>query len=317
MQRPVAVLAAIVFACGACGADVATAGQGARPAGLVPSVRAAIAKHDFAAGEALINQERSRQGVTSELAEAVSWLGRGALADRELERAEQYALNAEDLSLELLKTTRVNDDRHLELALGAAIEVQALVRAARGARSEAVYGLNRALEDYGDTVLHKRIQKNINALSLEGQPAITLDRTEHLGAVVPTFDQLKGKVVLLFFWAHWCPDCKTESPIIARLLDKYRSRGLTIIAPTQRFGYIVSGAYAPPDEELRHIIEVRDTHYPFLRDQPVPLSDTNHKEYGVSSTPTLVLLDRQGIVRVYNPGTMREADLDAAIQRLL
>jgi thiol-disulfide isomerase/thioredoxin len=314
MQRPVAVFAAIVFAFGA---GVATAGQEARAAGLVPSVRAAIAKHDFAAGEALIAQYRSRQGVTSELAEAVSWLGRGALADRELDRAEQYALNAEDLSIELLKTVRVNDDRHLELALGAAIETEALVKAARGARSEAIYGLKRALADYGDTVLNKRIHKNINALSLEGQAAIPLNTAEHLGPVVPTFDQLKGKVVLLFFWAHWCPDCKAESPIIARLLDKYRSQGLAIVAPTQRFGYIVSGTPAPPDEELRHIIEVRDAYYPFLRDQPVPLSETNHKEYGVSSTPTLVLLDRQGIVRVYNPGTMSEAALDAAIRRLL
>jgi len=314
MQRPVAVLATMVFACGVSGA---TAGQTPRAAGLVPSVRAAIAKHDFAAGEALINEYRSRQSVTSELAEAVSWLGRGALADRELDRAEQYALDAEDLSIELLKTTRVNDDRHLELALGAAIETEALVQAARGARSEAIYGLKRALADYGDTVLNKRIHKNINALSLEGQAAIPLNTVEHLGPVVPTFDQLKGSVVLLFFWAHWCPDCKAESPIIARLLDKYRSQGLAIVAPTQRFGYIVSGTPAPPDEELRHIVEVRDTYYSFLRDQPVPLSEANHKEYGVSSTPTLVLLDRQGIVRVYNPGTMSEAELDAAIRQLL
>jgi thiol-disulfide isomerase/thioredoxin len=314
MQRPLAVFAAIVFAFGAA---AATAGQDARIAGLVPSVRAAIAKHDFAAGEALIAQYRSRQGVTSELAEAVSWLGRGALANRELDRAEQYALDAEDLSIEVLKTAKVNDDRHLELALGAAIETEALVKAARGARSEAIYGLKRALADYGDTVLNKRIHKNINALSLEGQAAIPLNTVEHLGPVVPTFDQLKGSVVLLFFWAHWCPDCKAESPIIARLLDKYRSQGLAIVAPTQRFGYIVSGTPAPPDEELRHIIEVRDTYYPFLRDEPVPLSEANHNEYGVSSTPTLVLLDRQGIVRVYNPGTMSEAELDAAIRQLL
>jgi thiol-disulfide isomerase/thioredoxin len=314
MHRPVVVFAAIVIAFGA---GATTAGQEARAAGLVPSVRASIAKHDFAAGEALIAQYRSRQGVTSELAEAVSWLGRGALADRQLDRAEEYSLDAEDLSIELLKTARVNDDHHLELALGAAIETEALVKAARGARSEAVYGLKRALEEYGDTVLYKRIQKNINALSLEGQPAIGLDTTEHLGPAVATLDQLKGKVVLLFFWAHWCPDCKAESPIIARLFDKYRSQGLALVAPTQRFGYIVSGTPAPPDEELRHIIEVRDTYYPFLRDQPVPLNEANHKAYGVSSTPTLVLLDRQGIVRVYNPGNMTEEKLDAAIRRLL
>jgi thiol-disulfide isomerase/thioredoxin len=314
MQRPLAVFAAIVFAFGA---GAATAGQDARTAGLVPSVRAAIAKHDFAAGEALIAQYRARQGVTSELAEAVSWLGRGALANRELDRAEQYALDAEDLSIEVLKTVRVNDDRHLELALGAAIETEALVKAARGARSEAIYGLKRALADYGDTVLNKRIHKNINALSLEGQAAIPLNTAEHLGPVVPTFDQLKGKVVLLFFWAHWCPDCKAESPILAKMIDKYRSQGLEIVAPTQRYGYVAGGKPAGPDEELKYIIQIRDTYYGFLRNQPVPVSEANHLQYGVSSTPTLVFLDRAGRVHLYHPGRMTEEELDTEIRKLL
>ena len=181
MQRQVAVLAAVVLV--AAGSTVA--GQAPRNAGLVPSVRAAIAKHDFAAGEALIAQYRSQQGANSEAAEAVSWLGRGALAAKEFDKAEQYALEAEDLSLALLKTERVNDDHHLELALGAAIEVQAQAKAARGERSDAVYGLKRALEEYGDTVLYKRIQKNVNSLSLEGQPALALDTGEHIGPPVP------------------------------------------------------------------------------------------------------------------------------------
>ena len=79
MQRPVAVFAAIVFAFGA---GVTTAGQAARAAGLVPDVRAAIAQHDFAAGETLTTRYRSAQGVTPELAEAVSWLGRRARRSR-------------------------------------------------------------------------------------------------------------------------------------------------------------------------------------------------------------------------------------------
>jgi hypothetical protein len=48
-----------------------------------------------------------------------------------------------------------------------------------------------------------------------------------------------------------------------KLLDKHRSQGLAIVALTQRFGYIVSGTPAPPDEELHHIIEVRDTYHDF------------------------------------------------------
>ena len=90
-----------------------------------------------------------------------------------------------------------------------------------------------------------------------------------------------------------------------------------MVAPTQRYGYVVAGRAAAPDEELQHIVKVRDTYYSFLRSEPVPLSDANHKRYGVSSTPTIVLLDRKGIVRVYHPGRMTEEELEAAIRRLL
>jgi thiol-disulfide isomerase/thioredoxin len=135
---------------------------------------------------------------------------------------------------------------------------------------------------------------------------------------MPTPDQLRGKPVLLFFWAHWCPDCKAQAPIVAKMLDRYGRNGLAIIAPTQRYGYTVRRSErAAPDEERRHIEQVRDTSYPFLRNQPVPVSETNHTVFGVSTVPTLVLVDRQGLVRLYHPGNMTEEELRAAIEPLL
>ena len=62
---------------------------------------------------------------------------------------------------------------------------------------------------------------------------------------------------------------------------------------------------------------MRDTFYAFLRDEAVPLDEANHRRYGVSSTPTLALVDRAGLVRLYYPGQMPEADLEAAILELL
>src|SRR5438094_826407 len=84
--------------------------------------------------------------------------------------------------------------------------------------------------------------------------------------------------------------------MLAKLVSKYQAQGLAIVAPTQRYGYIVAGTSVPADEELRHIVSVRDTYYGFLADLPVPVSEANHQRYGVSSTPTLVMVDRQGIV---------------------
>jgi thioredoxin-related protein len=47
------------------------------------------------------------------------------------------------------------------------------------------------------------------------------------------------------------------------------------------------------------------------------VSVANHQRYGVSSTPTVVLLDRQGIVRLYHPGSLTEDELEAQLRPLL
>jgi thiol-disulfide isomerase/thioredoxin len=291
-------------------------GQAARPVTLLSEVREAIAAHDLTRAEGLVAKRRAEQGTTPEVIEAISWLGRGALAERQLDRAEKHALEAYTLAVNSLGTRPVDSDARLATAIGAGMEVQAQVSAAQGARSEAVTYLQRELDKYRHTSLLKRIQKNINLLSLEGVPAPALDLSETIGRR-PGGDATKGKVVVLFFWAHWCPDCKNQGPILAKLLEKYQRDGLTIVAPTQRFGYVAGGRPASPVDELRYIVEIRDQYYGFLADKLVPVSVANHERYGVSSTPTLVILDRKGLVRQYHPGQMTEAELEAQIRPLL
>ena len=295
-------------------AGLARAGQSGA---IIADVRAAIAQRDFARGEKLLDAYRATHGVTPEMLEALSWLGRGALAARQWDKAESYASQTYDLARAALERRSVDQEPRLPIALGAAIEVQAHVRAERGARTEAVHFLRRELDTYKDTSLYKRIQKNIHLLSLEGKAAPAIDLSEHLGPKPPALDALKGKVVILFFWAHWCADCKLQGPILARLTARYGEQGLTVLAPTQRYGYVAGGKSAEPEEEARYIDQVRQTHYSVLADQPVPLSETNHRRYGVSTTPTLVLVDRQGVVRLYHPGRMTEEALEPLVRRLV
>ena len=61
----------------------------------------------------------------------------------------------------------------------------------------------------------------------------------------------------------------------------------------------------------------RDKFYGFLANVPVPLSEANHKLYGVSSTPTVVVVDRQGIVKSYHPGRMTNEELEQELRALL
>jgi thiol-disulfide isomerase/thioredoxin len=157
----------------------------------------------------------------------------------------------------------------------------------------------------------------VDSASFEGARAPRLDGRLHIGPRVPSLEELKGKVVLLFFWAHWCAECRAESATIATLLERYRAQGLFVIAPTERYGFVEGGRPAPPDKELRHIIQIRDTHYGFLRNEPVPIGEANHKAYGAESVPLHVLIDQQGIVRYYHPGRLTEEELEGPIRELL
>jgi thiol-disulfide isomerase/thioredoxin len=311
-RRPVAWL--VWFLLGGVLAATPAAGQAAKAGDVVAEVRAAIAARDLDRAGAIVAKRRAEQGTIPEVLEALSWLGRGALAQGELDRADRYAREAQRLAVASLGTGSIDRAPRLATAIGAGIEVQAQVLGQRGQRSEAVYFLQRELETYKDTSIHKRIQKNINLLSLEGRPAPALDRSEYIGPPPPSLAELKGKVLVLFFWAHWCSDCKAQGPILAELLAKYQAQGLAVVAPTQRFGYVGGGAAAGPDEERQYILQVRDGYYGFLKTVPVPMSEANHKLYGVSSTPTLVVVDRQGIVKLYHPGRMTR---DALEQQLL
>jgi thiol-disulfide isomerase/thioredoxin len=279
----------------------------AASAGIVDDVLGAVARNNFVAADQYIRSYQKSRGVTPEMTVAMSWVARAELEQHKYAEAERYARQTYDLSLEQLKKRPLDREPNLPIALGAAIEVEANVLAATGKRTEAITYLQDQLQTYSASSIRTRIQKNINLLTMEGKPAPALERVS-----LP-----KGKPVLLFFWAHWCPDCKWEAPILAQLKTEYAPKGLTIIAPTQKYGYIAGGVEAPPEIELRYIEQVRRGYYSAVIDVPAPVSEQNFLRYGASTTPTLVLVDRAGIVRLYHPGAMSYPELRAQIIRTL
>ncbi|HTW58092.1 MAG TPA: tetratricopeptide repeat protein [Terriglobales bacterium] len=286
-------------------------------AGIVDDVRISLAQGNFSAAESELNSYRSGQGVTPEYLDAYSWLARAALGQGDYDRAAAYAKETKTLAVEQLKQRPLDAEPHLPIALGAALEVQSQVLAARGQRAQAIALLQAALRTYGATSIRGRLQKNLNVLSLQGKPAPALKSDSFLGAKLPPASALKGEPVLLFFWAHWCADCKAEAPIITQLRSEFAPQGLKVIGPTRLYGYTAQIEHASPDDELMYIDAVRHRFYSGLLDMPVPISTYNFDTYGASTTPTLVLLDRTGKVAWYHPGAVPYGELRGEIEKVV
>ncbi|MBY0496193.1 MAG: TlpA family protein disulfide reductase [Cyanobacteria bacterium] len=288
-----------------------------RPKTIVDLVRDAIAQNDFKKGEKLVLDDMAANGTTPIAIEAFSWLGRGAVAAKRYDEAMTYAARTYEIVEEQLKTRKLDDEARLPIALGAAIEVTALATAGQGRRSESVMYLQQEIERYKNTSILMRLNKNLNVLSLEGQPALPWSSSEFLGPRPPSLAELKGKPVVLFLWAHWCGDCKTQGPLLEQVVNKYKNSGITVIAPTQRFGYAEKRRPVGPAEELKYIESIRDQFYPWMKTVSAPVSDEVYLRYGVSTTPTYVMIDRDGKVSSYLPGQPTIEQIDAMVQKIV
>jgi len=286
-------------------------------AGIIEDVRGALGQNSFPTAEAELKAYQARNGVTPEYIEAYSWMARAAFSARDYDQAAAYAKQTSALAAEQLKTRALDAEPHLPLALGAAIEVQSQILATRGQRTQAIAVLQSALRTYGNTSIRARLQKNLNLLSFEGKVGPALRGEQFLGSKPPSLTQLKGSPVLLFFWAHWCGDCKAEAPIITQLRSEFAPKGLTVLGPTRLYGYTAQVEHASASDELAYIDAVRHRFYAGLLDMPVPISTYNFDAYGASTTPTLVLLDRTGKVAMYHPGALPYDQLRAEIRKVV
>ncbi len=285
-------------------------------AGLVQDVRSATAARDWARAEKLVADFQKQNGWSPEAILGQSWIARGAQAAGDWQRAMKEADRTRQLVNEALKKRKLDDEAALPLALGASIEVQGLSLAGQGQRTEAVALLQKEIRAWYATSIRTRLQKNLNVLTLEGKPAPALETKQFIGGAGPGLASLKGKPVVLFFWAHWCGECKQQGSILSRLQEEHKASDLVVLGPTQRYGYVAGGVDAPPAEELKYIAQVRQQFYGELK-MAVPVSEENFKSWGCSTTPTLALIDRAGVVRLYHPGRMSYEELAPKVAALV
>jgi thiol-disulfide isomerase/thioredoxin len=138
------------------------------------------------------------------------------------------------------------------------------------------------------------------------------------GAAAPTFsvktfdgeslvlEELRGSVVMIDFWATWCPSCRQEMPMLISVANRYKSKRVRFVAMSQDDQ---NGQREALEEYFYHQADVK----PF-----VALGNASIGErYRVDALPTMVIVDQSGRIRFREVGALDESSLTAALDRAL
>ena len=124
---------------------------------------------------------------------------------------------------------------------------------------------------------------------VEARPTAPDFSLKDLSGQTVTLEQYRGKVVLLDFWATWCPPCRMTIPMLIKLQDKYRDDGLVIL------GISIDDPQQITDKDLRYFIKMNKINYPVLRYNQKVMKDYFEGER--VSIPTMFVVDRNGKIR--------------------
>jgi thiol-disulfide isomerase/thioredoxin len=276
---------------------------------VVRIVRFKLSAADLASAEAWTEDYKRDFGADATWLDARAWLARGAWMLGEKDRALAFAQEVRDAVPE--------PKPELLIPLGAALEVEGRIRAEREGAAAGARFFREAEKLSPDVGFRARMWKNVDRLELVGSPAPELAVADFVGTQPPTLASLRGRPVLLFLWADGCGDCKASAPTLARIRETFAPRGLAIVAPTRLYGPGKDGTPATPAAEKAEIARSLAATYAALPDLPVPIDTEAMVRYGVSATPTFVLVDRDGIVRLYAPTRLTFDALAAAIEPLV
>jgi outer membrane protein assembly factor BamD (BamD/ComL family) len=153
--------------------------------------------------------------------------------------------------------------------------------------TEAAGGAFRAItERFPESREAEKAREKLAGIAMVGSKAPALAVREWLGGESVKMEDCQGQVLLLNFWAIWCPHCRNNLPRMSRLMDLFGFRGLRVVGISrERSGYEV--------DKIRQFIDAHPMGFPTGVDDESRTSDA----YAVANVPCVVAVDRNGTVR--------------------
>lgn len=152
----------------------------------------------------------------------------------------------------------------------------------------------------------KRLSTKRNQITIINSlaPVLTVERGY---GEFPGLDKLKGKVVLVDFFAHWCGPCIASFPEMKQLYADFHDKGLEIVGATRYYGYYGQERGLSPDAEFAKMQGFLDEHK--LPWPVVYVKNEDFTAYGVTGIPHVAVIDKKGNVHKikvgYSPSTFK------------
>jgi len=156
-------------------------------------------------------------------------------------------------------------------------------------------GISKGLQHFGGVTA--RARGAVEADEMDGKPAFSFKLPARGGGEVD-LSSLRGKTVLVNFWATWCPPCREEMPSLSRLAQSFDPQSFEVVTVSVDDGW----------EPVEKFLAAPRTPYRVALDEGAKVSRT----YGTTKYPESYLVDRDGKLRLKFVGPRNWTDPNVA-----
>jgi len=180
--------------------------------------------------------------------------------------------------------------------------------------------LKDAINKLKDEKAKNSLKSELDNLDKIGKPATEIKAPVWINSKALSLKKLKGKVVVIDFWATWCSPCRQVIPVLAKVYEELKDKGLVVIGFTKTYGFYAdeNGNKGKMDKKSE-ITEIKNFIKRFNITYPVAIADSPKcfEDYGIKGIPTLYYIDKNGNIANLETGSGGTAQIKDKILQLL